>query len=245
MLIKTFLKLYLSAFFGFSILPAYSATPQSVNSFESEFEWANAKNCIVPNAMLPARIWIKNPEYGKLPNKISVRRWMDWNGDGVCELFDIEELEESAFTQKIYGYPVRVGRYMDNKWEYIGVGVGNWFPLILLDRTTGEKNKLIYLYGNAGYSPSAQGVPGGCAMLRRYLAEGYMLNFRFPRFAKDDPVTDPNGDWNDIVSGWVSTRYIYREEILRSDLPSECKEKYSLVINALAKKLESSPENRR
>jgi hypothetical protein len=65
-----------------------------------------------------------------------------------------------------------------------------------------------------------------------------MLIFRFPAYAKKDEVTDPNGNWNDVVSGWIFSQYSYRDNVFESKLPSECKEKYRLVIDALAKKLE-------
>jgi hypothetical protein len=110
--------------------------------------------------------------------------------------------------------------------------------LILLDKVTGERIDVNYAYGNAGYSAAAREAPSDCANLRAYLAEGYMLNFHFPKFARNDPVTDPEGDWNDVISGWFFSQYTYKEAVIHSALPTECIEKYQAVIDALAKKLE-------
>jgi hypothetical protein len=75
--------------------------------------------------------------------------------------------------------------------------------------------------------------------MRQTLAIGYMLFFHFPKFAKDDPVMDPEGNWNDYKSGYAGSQYPGKENFLASPVSEECKAKYRLVIDALANELEN------
>lgn len=219
---------------------ASATSPQSVESFEKELEWVDVRNCRKPVAKPPPPVWIAPLDESKSSRKrISVRRWLDEDGDGQCELYDVAELETSHFTGKIYGYPLRRARYEKGTWKVGTPSTGAWFPLILLDKVTGARYDVFYTYGNAGYSASAGGPLPNCDSLRWTLAVGYMLFFHFPKFAENDPVMNPDGDWNDYKSGYASSQYPGKEGFLASPVSSECKEKYRLVIDALAKRLEN------
>jgi hypothetical protein len=219
--------------------PLNAGTPQSPAEFEQEFRWVNVKDCVRPPIIPPKPIWI-NPldDLGRSNKKIYIRRWLDADGDGICELYDVEEIEKSHFTGKLYGYPRRVSIYEKGKWNIHTGRLEGWLPLILLDRITGARLNVSYSYGNAGYTTGATGPRPDCESLRWTLAEGYMLFFNFPKFAKDDPVMDPKGIWNDYMSAYVNSQYPGKDNFLASPVSSDCKEKYRLVIDALAKELE-------
>lgn len=220
--------------------PSHAREPQSLADFEREFEWVNIKNCKRPPIKPPKVIWIAPPDGpGMSKKRIFVRRWMDADGDGVCELYDVEKLEESHFTGKIYGYPRRVSIYKKGNWATRGGRLEGWLPLILLDRIVGTRLDVSYSYGNAGYTVGATGPRPSCESVRLTLAEGYMLFFHFPNFAKEDPVMDPDGIWNDYQSGYVNSQYPGKENFFASTVSEDCKEKYRLVIDALAKRLEN------
>lgn len=201
--------------------------PQSIESFESEFEWINIRNCRRPSLEPPPPIWITPPSSLKGVNKrVSIRRWLDENGDGLCELYDVEKLEKSYYTGKIYGYPYRVATYEYGKWSIQFGSTGRWLPLILLDKVTGTRLNIFYAYGNAGYTEGGTGPRPDCESMRSTLAEGYMLLFHFPKFAKEDPAMDPAGIWNDYVSGWINSQYPEKSILLASPVPDDCKKKY-------------------
>lgn len=234
-------KLNASLSLGFliaGISAAYAGTAQSLESFEKEFEWINIKNCERPALKPPPPIWIKSPTGSKRDNKkISIRRWLDEDGDGLCELYDVQELEQSYYTGKIYGYPYRTSRYGNGKWNRHVGSTGRWLPLILLDKVTSTRLNIFYAYGMAGYTEGAAGPRPDCESMRTTLAEGYMLLFKFPKFAKEDPAMDPDGVWNDYISGWISSQYPEKSILLESPVSDECKQKYQLVIDAIYKKL--------
>jgi hypothetical protein len=218
--------------------PAFSASPQSVESFEKELKWADVMSCKRPLLKPPPPVWILPPSGLEGKKKISVRRWLDEDGDGICELYGVGKLEKSYYTNKIYGYPIRRSWYKNGKWD-IGIeSTGGWFPLILLDKLTNARYEVFYTYGNAGYSSGSTGPRPDCESLRRTLAVGYMLFFHFPQFAKIDPAMDPEGDWNDYQSGYVNSQYPGKENFLVSTVSDECKAKYQLIIDVLAKELE-------
>ena len=224
-----------------AILKGYAASPQSLESFEKEFEWLNLKNCKRPSIKPPLPIWIDPPPELLMneKRKISVRRWLDSNGDGWCEVYDVEELEKSYFTGRLYGYPNRRSRYENGKWKIQKGSVGSWFALILFDKVNKSRIDASYSYGNAGYTVGSTGMRSDCDSMRSTLAVGYMLFFHFPKFAKDDPAMDPEGIWNDYKSGYVESQYPTKQTFLNSPVSGECKEKYRLVIDALANKLEN------
>jgi hypothetical protein len=225
-----------------ALYPSFSIadSPQSLATFEKEFEWVNVKNCKRPAIKPPKVILIAPPDAPENPTKrIFIRRWLDADGDGVCELYDVEELEKSYYTGKLYGYPRRVSIYEKGKWNIHNGRLGGWLPLILLDKVTGTRLDVSYSYGNAGYTSGATGPRPDCESVRWTLAEGYMLFFHFPKYAKDDSVMDPNGIWNDYKSAYVNSQYPGKDNFLASPVPDECKEKYRLVIDALAKELEN------
>lgn len=213
--------------------------PQSPSAFEQEFEWVNVKDCKRPAIKPPKPIWIKPLGESETKKRIYVRRWLDADGDGVCELYDVEELEKSFFTGKLYGYPRRVSIYEKGKWSIHEGRLEGWLPLILLDRTSGNRLDVSYSYGNAGYSAGSTGRRPDCESVRKTLAEGYMLFFHFPKFAKVDPAMDPDGEWNDYKSGYVNSQYPGKENFLASPVNDDCKKKYSLIIDMLAKELEN------
>lgn len=218
---------------------AIAVSPQSLESFEKELDWVNITNCRKPPVKPPPPVRIAPlNESLKSKKRISIRRWLDEDGDGQCELYDVEELGKSYYTGKIYGYPIRRSWYEKGKWN-VGIGsTDGWFPLILIDRLAGARYEVFYTYENAGYSAGSRGPVPDCESMRWTLAVGYMLFFHFPKFAKDDPVMDPDGEWNDYKSAYVNSHYPGKKNFLSSPVPDECKERYRLVIDALAKELE-------
>jgi hypothetical protein len=215
-----------------------AAPPQNLQSFFAEFAWVDATHCKIPKANPPSKLWIHGLDFNHGSKKRSFRRWIDVDGDDICELYDVTDLETSAFTEKVYGFPVRMYKFESKKWKKYGGGFQPWIPMILLDMKTKERIIIDYVYGNAGYSPSTKGTPVDCEYLRRYLGVGVMLYFNFPIFAQRDELTNPKGGWNDVRSGWFSSRYTDKDEILSSNLPSDCKRKYRTIIDALAERLE-------
>jgi len=212
--------------------------PQSLDSFEQEFQWLNTKDCKRPPLKPPLPIWIEPPsESDGVVKKVNIRRWLDEDGDGICEIYDIQALEKSYYTGKLYGYPYRKSTYEKEKWISQHGSTGRWLPLILLDKLTNRRLNVFYAYGNAGYSEGGTGPRPDCESLRSTLAEGYMLLFNFPKFAKEDPVMDPRGIWNDYISGWINSQYPEKSGLLASPVTEECKQKYQLVMEAIAKRL--------
>jgi hypothetical protein len=162
---------------------------------------------------------------------------LDEDGDGLCELYDVEKLEQSYYTGKIYGYPYRVSRYEKGKWIMQSGSTGRWLPLVLLDKATDARLYIFYAYGEAGYTEVSTGPRPDCESVRSTMAKGYMMLFHFPEFDKKDPAMDKKGSWNDYVSGWIHSQYPGKMELLESPVPDECKQKYRLVIDALFKRL--------
>nr|WP_314625391.1 hypothetical protein [uncultured Noviherbaspirillum sp.] len=222
-----------------SVAPVYAETvPQSLESFEKEFRWLNISDCKRPLAKPPPPIRIKSPSVSKNNSAtVSIRRWLDEDGNGLCELYDVQNLEKSYYTGKLYGYPYRAATYENGKWAVEYGSTGRWLPLILLDKVTGTRLNIFYAYGNAGYTEGGAGPRPDCESMRSTLAEGYMLLFHFPKFAKEDPVMDPTGIWNDYVSGWINSQYPERSILLESPVSEKCMMKYRLVIDAIAEKL--------
>jgi hypothetical protein len=219
--------------------PVFATSPQSLESFEKELEWVNVTNCKRPPVKPPPPLRIAPlNESVKSKKRISIRRWLDEDGDGQCEIYDVGELEKSYYTAKIYGYPIRTARYKKGKWSVGIESTGEWFPLILLDKVTGARYDVFYAYGNAGYSVGSTGPVPDCESMRWTLAVGYMLFFHFPKFAKIDPLMDPDGEWNDYKSGYINSHYPGKDNFLASPVSNDCREKYRLVIDALAKELE-------
>lgn len=198
--------------------------PQSLESFEKEFQWLNISDCKRPLAKPPPPIWINPPSSSEGVNKrVSIRRWLDENGDGFCELYDVEGLEKSYYTGKIYGYPYRAATYEQGKWSIQFGSTVRWLPLILLDKITGTRFNIFYTYGNAGYTEGGASPRPDCESMRSTLAEDYMLLFHFPKFAKEDPAMDPAGIWNDYVSGWINSQYPEKSILLARPVPDDCK----------------------
>lgn len=221
-----------------NFLTCYADSPQEFRSFMSEFVWVDPKICKIPKAKAPEKLMIYGIDFNHLSRKRSYRRWIDVDGDGICELYDIAELQSSAFTGKIYGIPTRAFKFENNAWKKFGGGAYSWIPMILLDKKRERRIIIDYVYGNAGYSLSLKSVPIDCEDLRQYLGVGAMLYFNFPMMARLDELTNPEGEWNDVKSGWFSSFYTEKEEIMNSGLPSSCKEKYRVIIDALYKRLE-------
>lgn len=211
--------------------------PQQPAEFKKDFVWVNAGKCNKPPVRPTQPIYFRDPEHEKNNKKIFVRRWLDSDGDGVCEVYDVGEMQASKFTGKVYGYPIRISRYIDGRWKVSPIMTGNWVPLILLDKSNGERIQVDYVYGNAGYSAAARFIPEDCELARKYLAISYMLVFHFPEFARNDPITDPKGYWNDVISGWLNATYTDPFELRQLKLPIECKDRYRLVVSALVEKL--------
>lgn len=231
-------KIYASIATAFFPAAVYAELPQSLESFEKEFQWINIKTCKRPAVTPPPRILIKTSADSKSGNrKVSIRRWLDEDGDGLCEIYDVQELEQSYYTGKIYGYPYRASRYENGKWSMQDGSTGRWLPLILLDKVTGTRLNIFYAYGKAGYTEGGAGPRPDCESMRTTLAEGYMLLFHFPKFAKEDPAMDPDGMWNNYISGWINSQYPEKSILLESPVSDGCKQKYRLVIDAIYKKL--------
>lgn len=222
----------------FNVYSCYASSSQKLESFLADFVWMDSKNCKIPKARAPQKIMIHGIDFNHSLEKKSYRRWIDADGDGVCELYDVAELESSKFTGKIYGFPTRVVKFKKDNWKKFGGGLNAWIPMILFDKERNQRVVVDYVYGNAGYSPSLKSVPATCDDLRQYLAVGAMLYFKFPMTARRDDLTNPDGEWNDIKSAWFYSFYMEKEEILSSDLPSSCKEKYKFIIYALSERLE-------
>lgn len=211
--------------------------PQQPAEFKEDFVWVNAGKCNKPPVRPPQPIYFRDPMHQKNKSKIFVRRWLDADGDGACEVYDIGEVETSSFTSKIYGYPIRISKYVGGRWKAFPITTGNWVPLILLDKSNGQRMRIDYVYGNAGYSAAARFIPEDCELVRKYLAISYMLVFHFPEFAKNDPITNPKGYWNDVISGWLNATYTDSFELRQLKLPIECKDRYRLVVSALVEEL--------
>jgi hypothetical protein len=205
--------------------------------FEGDFVWLNAGKCNKPPVPPLKPIYFRDPKNEKDKKRIFVRRWLDADGDGICEVYDIGEMEISNFTSKIYGYPIRISKYVGGRWKASPTTTGSWVPLILMDKSNGQRMQVDYVYGNAGYSTAAGFIPEDCELVRKYLAISYMLLFHFPEFAKNDPITDPKGYWNDVISGWLSATYTDPLKLRQLKLPMECKDKYRLVVSALVDEL--------
>lgn len=231
-------KIYIF-FLGMAILKSSVAgdlgEPQQPDKFKEDFLWVNAGKCNRPSAKPIPPIFFLDPEKNK--HKIFMRRWLDADGDGMCELYDVGEMETSKFTSKIYGYPIRISKYTGGRWKVSPIMAGSWIPLILLDKVSGERMQVDYVYGNAGYSAAAGFSPVNCEISRKYLAISYMLLFHFPEFAKNDPLTDPKGYWNDVISGWLNATYTDPLELRQLELPIECRSRYRLVVSAIIEKL--------
>ena len=112
-----------------------------------------------------------------------------------------------------------------------------WRPLILLDKVIGTRLNVFYAYGNADYTEGGTGPRLDCESMRSTLAEGYMLLFHFPKFAKEDPAMDPAGIWNGYVSGSINFQYPERSILLESAVSEKCIRKYRLLVDAIVEKL--------
>jgi hypothetical protein len=221
---------------------------QTLESFSNEYEWINVKRCKRPVAKAPPRIWIDTPKNSKMKEKkISLRRWADRDGDGICEIYDVGDTwkEDDSNNGEDYpnnrkDYPMRTMRFENGKWRIPEDWSNIWVPLILLDKVTGARIEIPYKAGNAGYDMTPMSFnnefSGKCEEARVKLAIGYMLLFRFPKFAKNDPVMDPEGIWNDYGGGWLRSEHWAMDQQYRDSLPDDCLEKYRLVIDALKEK---------
>jgi hypothetical protein len=110
-----------------------------------------------------------------------------------------------------------------------------WPQLILLNKVTGARLNIFYAYENAGYTEGGTGPRPDCESMRSILADGYMLLFHFPKFAKEDPAMDTDGIWNNYISGWISSQYPEKSTLLGSLVFGDCRKKYRLVIDAIEK----------
>jgi hypothetical protein len=50
---------------------------------------------------------------------------------------------------------------------------------------------------------------------------------------------DPEGNWNNYKAGYVESQYPGKDNFLASPVSEDCKQKYRLVIDALANELEN------
>lgn len=240
MSIRVFFTIAAILFLTVISFSASAKVVQTIESFSNEYQWINVKQCKRPAAKAPARIWIDAPSKSKIKSKkISIRRWADKDGDGICEIYDVEDMEKEDFTGKLDDYPMRTTRYENRKWIVKTDWSALWVPLILLDKVTGERLEVPYRFGLAGITKlpmrRGNGFEGTCEALRVNLAIGHMLLFHFPEFAKKDPVMAPGNIWNDYASGWMRSEFwaIGEEELSR--VPDDCVEKYRLVIDVLKK----------
>lgn len=137
-------------------------------------------------------------------------------------------------------YPMRTMRFENGKWRVPEDWSNIWVPLILLDKITGARIEIPYKAGNAGHDMTPMIIDSefseGCEEARVKLAVGFMLLFHFPRFAKADPIMDPQGIWNDYGVGWLRSEYWAMSKQYMRSLPNDCLEKYRLVIDELTGK---------
>jgi hypothetical protein len=234
-------------------LPSSPNLVQTLESFGNEYEWINVKRCKRPSAKAPSRIWIDVPKYIKTKEKkISIRRWADRDGDGICELYDVEEtwkgedLDEDSTRQMNEDpvYPMRTMKFENGKWRVPEDWSNIWVPMILRDKVSGARIEIPYKAGYAGWDKTPMffntQFQGGCEAVRLKLAIGYMLHFHFPKFAKNDVAMNPQGKWNDYGGGFFWSEYWEMSDSRLNELPDDCREKYRLVIEALKTKGEFS-----
>jgi hypothetical protein len=233
--------------------PTSPTLVQTLESFGNEYEWINVKRCRRPSAKSPPRIWIEVPKNIKSKEKkISIRRWADRDGDGICEIYDVEEawkgedLDEESVAARNDDpvYPMRTMKFEKGKWR-IPEGWSNiWVPMILRDKVSGARIEIPYKAGYAGADKMPMSFntqfQGSCEATRLKLAVGYMLHFHFPKFAMDDAAMSPRGKWNDYGDGFFWSEYWELSDSSLDNLPDDCREKYRLVIDALKTKGEFS-----
>jgi hypothetical protein len=129
------------------------------------------------------------------------RRWIDIDGDGICEIFDVNMPKEAPLSNRFYGYTTTVRTVEKGAWKT--KFEGGWFPLVLKD----NKHKMIYpfispfagakdgYYSASGLSPDSnwgkmyEGSDADiCRAFRRDISLAYMFVFDPPVELKTDEL---------------------------------------------------------
>src|SRR6478609_5291356 len=104
------------------VATAYLSAPlkvvQTLESFSKEYKWVNIGKCKRPAVKPPSRIWLDGPPDLRLKDKkMSFRRWADGDGDGICEVYDVEVPDDGPQPERYGGYRMRTSVFDQGKWH--------------------------------------------------------------------------------------------------------------------------------
>jgi hypothetical protein len=177
-----------------------NVTPEQLHS---ELKWVG-RDCKKPGVPPPKPIHtVTYEDMARMttdkrfkPKYVSWRRWIDVDGDGVCEIFDVGMPEVSNEPSgKFYGYPTRMLGFKNGEWSVISRMSLGWLPVVLADRRTGK------VYGfavtNGGNAGDIGGWPAGnwghitfsdCQQFRKEISLAYMFAFDPPPELRSDEL---------------------------------------------------------
>lgn len=185
------------------IISVANGKPYTADQLQKKLEWVS-RSCKKPEAPPPKPLrtisyndmakMSNNAKY--IPKYISYRRWINTNGNGNCDIYDVGmPVISSASDGKFYGYPTRIISFSKGHWKIIKqTGLG-WIPVVLKDKNTGK----IYLW-SVTYGGLAGDIGGwpianwgeirytDCQTFHKEIYLAYMFAFHPPPEFKSDEL---------------------------------------------------------
>ena len=208
--------LLFTAWLGLAVaMNVVAAEPDyTAEQLHAELKWVG-RDCTKPKVEPPKPLLtVTYDDYAKMsndknykPQYVSHRRWIDNDGDGICEIYDVGMPEVSGEPSgKFYGYPTRVLGFKNGKWETISHLSLGWLPMVLTDKRAGRT--YVFSSSYAGLSGDLGGWPlakwgnstfDSCELFREHIALAYMLTFYPPAELKTDELMFNNWTGGDQI----------------------------------------------